>query len=48
MWGKQGVRNGSEAVRSFKHWIKRVPGFREAVNVKQKKNILGVPQGFML
>ena len=34
---KQGVRYWSEAVRSFENWIKRVPGFREAVNARQQK-----------
>ena len=35
--GKQGVRYWSEAVKSFKHWLKRVPGFREAVAARQQK-----------
>ena len=34
---KDGVRYGSEAVRSFENWLKRVPGFREAVNARQQK-----------
>ena len=29
--GKQGVRYGSEAVKSFEHWLKRIPGFREGL-----------------
>ena len=34
---KQGVRYGSEAVRSFENFLKRVPWFREAVNARQQK-----------
>ena len=34
---KQGVSYGSEVVRSFENWLKRVPGFREAVNARQQK-----------
>ena len=34
---KQGVRYRSETVRSFENWLKRVPGFREAVNARQQK-----------
>ena len=34
---KQGVRYGSEVVRSFENWLKRVPGFREAVNARQQQ-----------
>ena len=34
---KQGVRYGSEAVKSFENWLKRVPGFREAVVARQQK-----------
>ena len=38
MGGKQEVRYGSEAVKSFEHWLKRVPGFREAVaSIQQKR-----------
>ena len=34
---KHGVRYGSERVRSFQNWLKRVPGFRKAVNARQQK-----------
>ena len=35
--GKEGVRYGSEAVKSFKIWLKRVPGFRESIELRKKK-----------
>ena len=37
MRGKQGVIYGSEAVKSFEHWLKRVPGFREALFARNQK-----------
>ena len=35
--GKEGLRYGSEAVKSFEHWLKRVPGFREALFSRHQK-----------
>ena len=35
--GKEGVRYRSEAVKSFEIWIKRVPGFREMIELRRKK-----------
>ena len=32
----EGVRYGSETVRSFENWLKRVSGFREALVVRNK------------
>ena len=34
---KQDVRYGLELVKGFENWLKRVPGFREAVNARQQK-----------
>ena len=34
---KQEVRYGSELVKDFENWLKRVPGFREAVNIRQQR-----------
>ena len=34
---KEGVRYGSKAVKSFYIWLKRLPGFRESIELKRKK-----------
>ena len=34
---KQEVRYGSELVKDFENWLKRIPGFREALNTRQQK-----------
>ena len=31
---KQEVRYGSELVKDFENWLKRIPGFREALNTR--------------
>ena len=32
----EGVRYGLESVRSFKHWVKRMPAFKEALFIRNQ------------
>ena len=35
--GKQGSRYGTEAVKSFEYFLKRIPGFKEQLEYRRKK-----------